>query len=62
MFNIDAVNEELIDQLVGQFVDIYKVSTDETNANIYGEAKGGAKSFEAGFQVNCLILLILMND
>ena len=52
----DDMNEELIDEIVGQTVDIYKVSIDETDTNIYGEAKGGgAKTFESGFQVNCLI-------
>ena len=54
---IDALNEELIDDVVGQSIDIYKVSLDDTNTNMYGEAiDGGAKVFEKGFQVNCLIL------
>ena len=35
---IDSMNEELIDEIVGQAIDIYKVSMDETNVNIYGEA------------------------
>ena len=53
---IDAFNEELIDEVVGQTVDIYKVSLEDSNTNIYGEATdGGAKVFEKGFQVNCLI-------
>tara|TARA_Y100000593_G_scaffold92398_1_gene183910 strand:+ start:3046 stop:3516 length:471 start_codon:yes stop_codon:yes gene_type:complete len=52
---IDSVNEELIDAVVGQSVDIYKVSLDETNSNIYGEAADGIKTFEKGFRVNCLI-------
>ena len=53
---IDAFNEELIDQVVGQSIDIYKVSLADTDSNIYGEAvEGGAKIFEKGFQVNCLI-------
>jgi hypothetical protein len=52
----DDMNEELIDEIVGQAIDIYKVSISETDTNIYGEAKGGgAKTFESGFQVNCLI-------
>ena len=33
---IDAVNEELIDELVGQTVDIYKISVDDTEENMYG--------------------------
>ena len=52
----DAVNEELIDDIIGQAVNIYKVSLEETDSNIYGEAiNGGAKIFEEGYQVNCLI-------
>ena len=34
---IDAFNEELIDEIVGQYVDIYKVSVENTEENIYGE-------------------------
>ena len=53
---IDSLNEELIVQVVGQAVDIYKVSLEDSNTNMYGEATdGGAKIFEKGFQVNCLI-------
>ena len=53
---IDAVNEELIDEIVGQYVDVYKVSIDDSNVNMYGEStSGGTKVFEAGFRVNCLI-------
>ena len=52
----DAMNEELIDQIVGQYVDVYKVSIDDSNVNMYGESEsGGTKIFEAGFRVNCLI-------
>ena len=35
---IDAMNEELIDEIVGQTVDIYKISIDDTDENIYGES------------------------
>jgi len=51
---IDAVNEELIDQIVGQYVDIYKVSIDKTDDNVYGESS--SKSYDKGFRVNCLLL------
>tara|TARA_R110000824_G_scaffold137260_2_gene301338 strand:- start:144 stop:611 length:468 start_codon:yes stop_codon:yes gene_type:complete len=50
---IDALNEELIDDILGQYVDIYKVSLDDTSANIYGESQ--AKVYQTGFRVNCLI-------
>ncbi len=50
---IDSVNEELIDELVGQSVDIYKVSVDNTEENVYGEST--TKYYEVGFRVNCLI-------
>ena len=53
----DAFNEELIDDIVGQTVDIYKVSLSDVEANIYGEASsGGEKMYDNGYQVNCLIL------
>ena len=32
------MNEELIDDVLGQFVDIYKVEIESTNANVYGES------------------------
>ena len=51
---IDAFNEELIDEIVGQSVDIYKVSIEDTEENIYGESS--TKYFDRGFRVNCLIL------
>ena len=50
---IDTMNEELIDEIVGQVVDIYKVEIDETTANVYGESS--TKYFGKGFRVNCLI-------
>ena len=50
---IDSMNEELIDEIVGQSVDIYKVSVDDTDENIYGEST--TKYYEVGFRVNCLI-------
>ena len=50
---INSMNEELIDELVGQSVDIYKVSIDNTDDNIYGEST--TKYYEIGFRVNCLI-------
>ena len=51
---INSMNEELIDELVGQSVDIYKVSIENTNENLYGEST--TKYYEVGFRVNCLIL------
>ena len=54
---INELNEELIDDIIGQTVDIYKIRVDETNVNMYGETvDGGAKTFEEGFRVNCLIM------
>ena len=51
---VNSMNEELIDDLVGQSVDIYKVSIDNTDENLYGEST--TKYYEIGFRVNCLIL------
>ena len=50
---IDSMNEELIDEIVGQSVDIYKVNTEHTKDNIYGEST--TKYYNVGFRVNCLI-------
>ena len=46
---INSMNEELIDEIVGQSVDIYKVEIDETTANLYGEST--TKYFGKGLPV-----------
>ena len=51
---INQMNEELIDEIVGQSVDIYKVNVERTEDNLYGEST--AKYYDIGFRVNCLIL------
>ena len=51
---INSMNEELIDEIVGQSVDIYKVSIENTDENLYGEST--TKYYDIGFRVNCLIL------
>jgi hypothetical protein len=51
---INAMNEELIDEVVGQSVDIYKVNVERTDENLYGESS--TKYYDIGFRVNCLIL------
>ena len=50
---INQMNEELIDEIIGQSVDIYKINTEHTKGNIYGEST--TKYFNVGFRVNCLI-------
>ena len=50
---INSMNEELIDDIIGQSVDIYKVNIENTDENLYGEST--TKYFETGFRVNCLI-------
>jgi len=50
---INSMNEELIDELVGQSVDIYKVNVEKTPENLYGEST--TKYYDIGFRVNCLI-------
>ena len=50
---IDSMNEELIDEIVGQTVDIYKITIDSTDENLYGEST--TKYYDKGFRVNCLI-------
>ena len=49
----DSFNEELIDEIIGQTVDIYKISIDDTEENLYGESS--TKYYDKGFRVNCLI-------
>tara|TARA_R100000008_G_scaffold10973_1_gene5491 strand:- start:891 stop:1373 length:483 start_codon:yes stop_codon:yes gene_type:complete len=46
-------NEELVDDVVGQAVDIYKVDLNNTDSNIYGESD--TKYYNVGFRVNCLV-------
>jgi len=50
---INSMNEELIDEIVGQSVDVYKVNIEQTDDNIYGESS--TKYYDVGFRVNCLI-------
>ena len=50
---INDMNEELIDEIIGQSVDVYKVSIENTEENIYGES--ATKYYDVGFRVNCLI-------
>ena len=50
---IDSMNEELIDEVLGQYVDIYKVDVESTDANVYGESS--TKYYNVGFRVNCMI-------
>ena len=50
---IDSMNEELIDDILGQYVDIYKVSLDDTETNVYGES--ATKYYNVGFRVNCML-------
>ena len=51
---INDMNEELIDEIVGQSVDVYKISIENTEENIYGES--ATKYYDVGFRVNCLLL------
>ena len=51
---LNSMNEELIDEIIGQSVDIYKVNVERTNENLYGEST--TKYYDIGFRVNCLIL------
>ena len=50
---INALNEELIDEIIGQSVDIYKINIENTEENMYGEST--TKTYDNGFRVNCLI-------
>jgi len=50
---INSMNEELIDEIVGQSVDVYKINVENTDENVYGEST--TKYYDVGFRVNCLI-------
>jgi len=53
-FNIiQDINTELIDEVLAQSVDIYKVEIEETDVNVYGESD--RKYFREAFRINCLI-------
>ena len=49
----DHLNQELIDEISGQYVDVYKVEADESEVNPYGEST--TKYWKAGYRVNCLV-------
>ena len=51
---LNTMNEELIDEIVGQSVDVYKINIENTEENLYGESS--TKYYDVGFRVNCLIL------
>ena len=51
---MNSMNEELIDEIVGQSVDVYKINVENTEDNLYGEST--TKYYDVGFRVNCLIL------
>ena len=51
---MNSMNEELIDEIVGQSVDVYKVNIENTEENVYGEST--TKYYDVGFRVNCLLL------
>ena len=50
------MNEELIDEIVGQSVDVYKVAPEHTNQNIYGEST--TKYFNVGFSTLYLLVIL----
>ena len=50
---IQDMNTELIDDIIGQAVNIYKIEIEETDTNIYRESD--RKYFKDAFQVNCLV-------
>jgi hypothetical protein len=53
IYMFDSINEELIDDMVGQFIDIYKILINDTNTNLYGESQ--VKYYNKAFRINCLI-------
>ena len=52
---IDQFNKELVEDVVQTTCTLYSVSVEETETNIYGEAKGGGKNYKKPVSIPCLI-------
>ena len=52
---IDQFNKELVEDVVSTTCDLYSVSVEETETNVYGEAKGGGKNYKNPVSIPCLI-------
>lgn len=53
LFN--SVNTELLNEIIENFVTIFKISPDVTETNIYGESAKGGKVYYPGVSVSALI-------
>ena len=52
---INRVNKEVIEDVVGQFCVIYKIDSNNTQINMYGETAKGGKIYQPGVEIPCLI-------
>jgi hypothetical protein len=50
-----VINTELIHNIIEQNVGYYQISLDETQTNVYGEAKDGTKMYLPPVLIQCLI-------
>ena len=50
-----VINTELIHNIIEQNIGYYQISLDETQQNIYGEAKDGTKMYLPPVLIQCLI-------
>jgi len=50
-----TINKELMGKVVGTNCIIYKISSEETQTNVYGESTGLGKIYNPGVQLDCFI-------
>lgn len=50
---MNSLNGELLNDIIEQFVIVYKINPNETEANLYGESLD--KIYYEGVKINCLV-------
>tara|TARA_Y100000593_G_scaffold70478_1_gene129376 strand:+ start:464 stop:931 length:468 start_codon:yes stop_codon:yes gene_type:complete len=50
-----TMNKELMGKVVGTTCIVYKISSEETQTNVYGESTGLGKIFHPGVKLDCFI-------
>lgn len=53
LFN--SINTELMNEIIENFIQIYKIATDQTDTNIYGESAKNGKVFFPGVNISAII-------
>jgi len=52
---MNSVNTELMNEIIENYVQIYKISPDATTTNIYGESAENGKVYYPGVEISALI-------